>query len=150
MLLGTATSATSATSYTAPAGTSYKLYQWSFDTGVLAPNYWSPQSIVSDLATSQGHLEITAAAGGTTFDTFSPAAADFCGGVAPGPRGRRQPIFGRQIHRAVRSDRRGLRRGTPFVSPLQGMISDSHTQGYSAVAWSVGYYTVENGKKIYA
>ena len=29
------------------------------------------------------------------------------------------------------------------------MISDSHSPYYSPVAWSVGYYTVEGGKKIY-
>jgi hypothetical protein len=37
---------------------------------------------------------------------------------------------------------------TPWVT-VQGMISDSHSPYYSAVAWSVGYYTVEGGKKIY-
>jgi hypothetical protein len=31
----------------------------------------------------------------------------------------------------------------------QGVISDSHSPYYSAVAWSVGYYTVEGSKKIY-
>jgi len=29
------------------------------------------------------------------------------------------------------------------------MISDSHSPYYSPAAWSVGYYTVEGGKKIY-
>jgi hypothetical protein len=38
---------------------------------------------------------------------------------------------------------------TPWVT-VQGMISDSHSPYYSAVAWSVGYYTVEGGKKICA
>ena len=56
--LGTATSSPSATPYTAPSGTSYKLYRWSFDTGVLAANLWSPQEIVPDLKTAQGHLDL--------------------------------------------------------------------------------------------
>ena len=76
VLLGTANSATSATPYTAPTGTSYKLYQWSFDTGVLAPNLWSPQTIVPDLGTGQGHLEIFASAGSQKSNTFSQAARD--------------------------------------------------------------------------
>ena len=74
--LGTATSSPSATPYTAPSGTSYKLYRWSFDTGVLAANLWSPQEIVPDLKTAQGHLEIFASAGGQNLYTFSQAARD--------------------------------------------------------------------------
>jgi hypothetical protein len=37
---------------------------------------------------------------------------------------------------------------TSWVS-VQGMISNSLSPSYSPVAWSVGYYTVEGGKKIY-
>jgi len=36
------------------------LYPWSSDAGVLPANFWSPQSIVADPATSQGHLEMFA------------------------------------------------------------------------------------------
>ena len=74
--LGTATSATSATPYTAPGGVSYKLYQWSFGAGVLPANLWAPQTIVPDLSTGQGHLEIFASAGGQKLYTFSQAARD--------------------------------------------------------------------------
>jgi hypothetical protein len=67
--LGTAPSATTGTPYTTSGGTHYTLYPWSYAAGVLAPNYWSPQSIVPDLATSQGHLELVASAGNTAFDS---------------------------------------------------------------------------------
>jgi len=59
---GTATSATSGIPSKTPGGTNYTLYPWSFDAGVLPANFWSPQPIVADLATSQGHLEIFASA----------------------------------------------------------------------------------------
>src|SRR5215471_18703166 len=72
---GTATSGASGTSYKTPSGTSYTLYPWSFDAGVLPANFWSPQSIVADLATSQGHLEMFASVGSSNFVTFSEAAA---------------------------------------------------------------------------
>ena len=42
----------------------------------------------------------------------------------------------------------GSSHGSLWVT-VQGMISDSHSPYYSPVAWSVGYYTVEGGKKIY-
>ena len=47
-------------------------------------------------------------------------------------------------------DQNGVGSGpeTSWVT-VQGMISDSHSPFYSPVAWSVGYYTVEGGKKIY-
>ena len=148
VVLGTATSATSATPYTAPTGASYKLYQWSFDTGVLAPNLWSPQTIVPDLATGQGHLEIFASAGGQNLYTFSQAARDswLASGkdlVLSTPQfsdGTSTVLFDQ--------DGVGSGPGTGWVT-VEGMIADSHSPYYSQVAWSVGYYTVEGGKKIY-
>lgn len=148
VLLGTANSATSATPYTAPTGTSYKLYQWSFDTGVLAPNLWSPQTIVPDLGTGQGHLEIFASAGGQNLNTFSQAARDswLASGkdlVLSTPQfsdGTSTVLFDQ--------DGVGSGPGTGWVA-VEGMIADSHSPYYSQVAWSVGYYTVEGGKKIY-
>jgi hypothetical protein len=65
---GTATSANSGMSYKTASGTSYTLYPWSFDAGVLPANFWSPQSIVADLATSQGHLEMFASVGNSTVE----------------------------------------------------------------------------------
>jgi hypothetical protein len=145
---GTATSATSGTSYKTSSGTSYTLYPWSFDASVLPANFWSPQSIVADLATSQGHLEIFASAGNNTFDTFSEAAASsaLASGEDPATAGN-QYSDGKST---VLFDQSGVGSGpeTPWVT-VQGMISDSHSPYYSAVAWSVGYYTVEGGKKIY-
>jgi hypothetical protein len=146
--LGTATSSPSATPYTAPSGTSYKLYHWSFNAGVLAANLWSPQEIVADLKTAQGHLEIFASAGGQNLYTFSQAARDswLASGkdlVASTPEysdGTSTVLF----------DQDGVGNGpeTPWVT-VAGMISSSHSPYYSPVAWSVGYYTVEGGKKIY-
>ena len=71
---GTAISATSGFPTQTLGGTNYSIYPWSFDAGVLPANFWSPQSIVADLATSQGHLELFASADGNDFYTFSPAA----------------------------------------------------------------------------
>jgi hypothetical protein len=145
---GTATSATSGASYSTSSGSHYSLYPWSFDAGVLPPRFWSPQSIVADLATSQGHLEIFASSGTNTFDTFSPAAANsaLASGLDPATAGIRY-TDGKST---VLFDQTGVGSGaeTPWVT-VQGMISNSHSPYYSAVAWSVGYYTVEGGKKIY-
>ena len=49
---GTAISATSGFPAQTLGGTNYSIYPWSFDAGVLPANFWSPQSIVADLATS--------------------------------------------------------------------------------------------------
>jgi hypothetical protein len=145
---GTATSATSGTSYKTSSGTSYTLYSWSFNAGVLPANLWSPQSIVADLATSQGHLELFASVGNNNFDTFSEAAASSA--LASG----KDPVTAANEfsdgNSTVLFDQSGVGSGpeTPWVT-VQGMISDPHSPVFSAVAWSVGYYTVEGGKKIY-
>jgi hypothetical protein len=145
---GMATSAVSGTSYKTSSGTSYTLYPWSFNAGVLPANFWSPQSIVADLATSQGHLEMFASSGNTIFDTFSEAAASSAlgSGEDPATAGNRYS----DGKSTVLFDQTGVGSGleTPWVT-VQGMISDQHSPNYSAVAWSVGYYTVEGGKKVY-
>ena len=145
---GTAVSGTSGVPSKTPGGTNYALYPWSFDAGVLPANFWSPQSIVADLATSQGHLEIVASADGNNFDTFSLAAwkSLAVSGEDPVTAGV-QYSDGKSI---VLFDQSGVGSGpeTPWVT-VQGMISNSHSPYYSPVAWSVGYYTVEGGKKIY-
>jgi hypothetical protein len=74
VMLGTATAATSGTPHTTPSGKHYTTYKWSFDVGVIASNYWAPQKIVADVATSQGHLELVATAGNEKLRTFSAAA----------------------------------------------------------------------------
>ena len=56
-----------------PSGARYTIYPWSYS-HVYPPQYWSPQNIVPNLTTSQGHLELSAAAGGTALGTFSRAA----------------------------------------------------------------------------
>jgi hypothetical protein len=146
--LGTATAAMSGTAYKTSSGTPYTLYPWSFDAGVLPANYWSPQSIVADLATSQGHLELVASGGGFTFRTFSEAAfnAVLASGTDPLTAGSRYS----DGTSTVLFDQTGVGSGAegPWVT-VAGMISNSHSPYYSPVAWSVGYYTVEGGKKIY-
>jgi len=133
-------------------GTPYTLYPWTFDAHVPAPNYWSPQTVVPDVATSQGHLELFASAAGSSFfDTFSQAAATSLGsalssGTDPATAGN-QFSDGKST---VLFDQTGVGYGAggPWVN-VQGMVSDSHVASFSPVAWSVGYYTVEGGKKAY-
>ena len=147
--LGTAVSATSGSSYKTASGTPYTLYPWSYSAGVLAPNYWSPQSIVADLATAQGHAELVASAGNYTFRTFSQEAFNqvLSSGLDPLTAGGRYS----DGSSTVLFDQTGVGSGSgsPWAT-VAGMISDSHSPYYSPVAWSVGYYTVEGGKKIYA
>ena len=107
--LGTTKAAMSGTAHTTPSGTHYTAYAWSFPAGVLALNYWAPQKIVADLATSQGHLELFATAGGQNLDTFSRAATRLRASLRPRPADRRGEFLRRQIHRAVRSERRRQR-----------------------------------------
>ncbi len=146
--LGSVPAAMSGTPYKTSTGTSYTLFPWTFPAGALPAKYWSPQSIVPDLATSQGHLEIIATAGGKPLDTFSQAAAKsaLASGKDPATSGN-QFSDGKST---VLFDQTGVGSGPegPWVT-VAGMISNSNSQYYSPVAWSVGYYTVEGGKKIY-
>jgi hypothetical protein len=147
--LGTTTAANTGSPFTTATGTHYTMYPWTYSAGVLAPHYWSPQTIVPDLATAQGHLEIAASAGGNTLDTFSQAAMNsvLASNKDPATAGN-EYSDGKST---VLFDQTGVGSGaeSPWTQ-VAGMISDSHSPYYSAVAWSVGYYTVENGKKIYA
>ncbi len=147
--LGTATAATSGTPHTTPSGTHYTTYPWSFDTSVLALNYWAPQTVVADVATSQGHLELFASAGGEKLVTFSAAA--LASAQASGEDPQTAATHFADGKSTVLFDPNGVGSGpeTPWVT-VAGMISDSHSPYYAPVAWSVGTYTVENGKKIYA
>ena len=147
--LGTAPASMSGMPFTTSGGTHYTAYPWSYPAGVLPPNYWSPQTIVPDLATAQGHLEITASSGSSPFRTFSQEAFDASLGSGLDPL-----TAGAQFSdgtTTVLFDQNGV--GESAEGPwtkVAGMISDSHSPYYSPVAWSVGYYTVEGGKKIYA
>jgi dienelactone hydrolase len=134
-------SESSATGTSVP-GISGTCYQWKFDAGVLPANNWSPQMIVSDLATSQGELQISPyVAGPTPMKTFSQGAALGCSsrditqcsdgnatvlfdpnGVGSGPEGQWQPVT-----------------GTTWKQP------SPNPNHYSDVIWSLGTYTVENG-----
>ncbi len=147
--LGMTTAAMSGTSYTTPSGTHYTAYPWTFKAGVLALNYWAPQTVVTDVATSQGHLELFALAGGQYFDTFSAAAR--ASAVASNQDPQTAAANFSDGKSTVLFDPNGVGSGpeTAWVT-VAGMISDSHSPYYSPVAWSVGYYTVENGMKIYA
>ncbi len=146
--LGTATAAASGTSYTPPSGPAYTAYAWSFDAGVLALNYWAPQSVVADVATAQGHLELIASSGGQTLATFSPAA--FAAALASHDDPQTAATKYADGKSTVLFDRNGVGSGpeSPWVT-VAGMISTPPTPGYAPVAWSVGYYKVEGGMKIY-
>ena len=139
----------SGTPHTTPSGTHYTAYPWSFPAGVLALNYWAPQTIVADLATSQGHLELFATAGGQNLDTFSAAASASAQASGEDPQTAAANFSDGKS--TVLFDPNGVGSGpeTPWVT-VAGMISDSHSPYYSPVAWSIGTYTVENGTKIYA
>ncbi len=147
--LGSVPASATGTTFTTSGGSHYTLYPWSYPAGALAPNYWSPQTIVPDLATAQGHLEITAASGTAPLRTFSQEAFDALAASSLDP-----VTAGAQFSdgtTTVLFDQTGV--GSSAEGPwtkVAGMISDSHSPYYSPVAWSVGYYTVEGGKKIYA
>jgi len=146
--LGPATSATSGTPFTTASGTPYTLFAWTFNAGVLPANYWSPQTIVANLKTSQGHLEISVTAGSNTFRTFSPAA------FAMVQASSQDPLTAGSRYSdgtaTVLFDQAGVGSAPegPWVN-VAGMISDPQSPYYTKVAWSVGYYTVAGGKKIY-
>ena len=147
--LGVATAKTSGTAHTTPSGKHYTTYRWSFDAGVLAANYWAPQTIVADVATSQGHLELIATAGNETLRTFSAAARASALASHDDPQTAAARYTDGTSTVLFDTDGVGSGRETPWVQ-VQGMISDSHSPLYSPVAWSVGSYTVENGLKVYA
>jgi hypothetical protein len=145
---GTTMASLSGNTFTTKTGETYTLYPWSFNAGVMPANFWAPQTIVPDLATSQGHLEMVASGGGGTFDTFSVAAANsaLASGLDPASAGY-QYTDGKST---VLFDPNGV--GSPPESAwttVAGAILDSHSPYYSPVAFSVGYYSVEGGKKIY-
>src|ERR1700678_3874018 len=151
--LGSTVSSSTGMSQTDSTGTTYTLYPWSWtypkSNGVLPSNYWSPQSIVADLQTAQGHAELFA----TTTDnlpltTFSPGAAQAAmqaGSLETGSKfsdGQSVVLF----------DQNGVGFGQEGAwTNVQGMSVTPPTSGFLPVTWSVGSYTVEGGaKKIYA
>jgi hypothetical protein len=151
--VSSATSASSGFPYTAPSGAKYTMYPWSRNLGVLAANYWAPQSIVPNVANSQGHLEIFASVGGilgrsVNLQTFSVAA------LASALISHKDPATAASLYSdgtsTVLFDQDGVNSGPegPWVN-VQGMVSTPPASGYAKVAWSVGYYTVEGGTKIY-
>ena len=86
--------------------------------------------------------------GSSNFLTFSEAAA--ASALTSGKDPATAALYYSDGNSTVLFDASGVGSGpeTPWVT-VQGMISDSHSPYYSAVAWSVGNYTVEGGKKIY-
>jgi dienelactone hydrolase len=150
--LGTIAAATSGISYATSQGVKYKLYPWTYEPGVLAANYWAPQSIVPVLATSQGHLDLRASIDhNTILPTFSQPALsslklslltshDFLEAAKRNSDGNTTVLFDQ--------DGVGSPSGTSWTN-VQGMVSNSPSGNFFPVAWSVGSYTVE-GKNIYA
>ena len=155
VLLGTAMAAMSGDTFRVPSkrrlGATYKLYPWTYEAGVPAAKYWSPQSIVADLMTSQGHLELQAStAPNNILETFSQPAFSALQAV-------HSPDFSRAAqlhtdgHTTVRFDQDGVNSGPASNwANVQGMVSVPPSGGYLSVAWSVGSYTVEGNKTIYA
>jgi hypothetical protein len=147
--LNTVPAAMSGTPFIATNGTHYSLFPWSYNAGVLPPNYWSPQNSVSDLKTAQGHLEIVVSDSTMRFDTFSqPAAASAqASGLDPADAG----VKFTDGTATVLFDQAGVGTmpATPTWTSVMGGVSNANSPYYSPVAWSVGYYTVEGGKKIY-
>jgi dienelactone hydrolase len=153
--LGSTVSSASGMSQTDSTGTTYTLYPWSWtypkSGGVLPSNYWSPQSIVADLQTAQGHAELFA----TTNDnlpliTFSPGAAQAAMQSSGGSLETGAKFSDGQS--VVLFDQNGVGFGQegPWTN-VQGMSITPPTSGFLPVTWSVGSYTVEGGAKtIYA
>ena len=146
--LGMATFVGPGIPHTTSGGTMYTLFPWTFTTGVLDKKYWSPQDIIDELKTAQGHLELFASNGGKNFATFSPgaSAAAMAAGGDPNVNG----LGFSDGTATVLFDQTGVNEVPegPWVN-VQGMTMMPPAGGYPAVAWSVGYYTVEGGKKIY-
>jgi len=146
--LGHATSSGPGISHTTSAGTTYTMFPWSFPAGVLAPHLWSPHSIVDDLKTAQGHLELFASDGANPFATYSPGAVQ-AAMAAGGTLGISTGGFS-DGNSTVLFDQNGT--SNPAHGPWVNVTGMKLTPpgGYSQVAWSAGYYTVEGGMKIYA
>ncbi len=141
----------SSETYTLPSGASYTIYPWSYS-HVYPSQYWSPQNIVPNLTTSQGHLELSAAAGGTALGTFSRAALASMHaalGTTPDPPNAFKDYGDGST--TVVFDRDGVKNppATQWVN-VAGMTSPSPSVAHLSVAWSVGSYTVEGNKTIYA
>jgi uncharacterized ParB-like nuclease family protein len=137
--------------YALPSGARYTIYPWNYS-HVYPPQYWSPQNIVPNLTTSQGHLELSAAAGSTALGTFSRAAlASMHAALGPTPDPPNAFKDYGDGSTTVLFDRDGVNNppATQWVN-VAGMTSPSPSTAYSSVAWSVGSYTVEGNKTIYA
>jgi hypothetical protein len=154
--LTTVTSSTMGMSQTDSTGNTYTLYPWSFNAGVLPPQYWSPQSIVDftsatvgDLQTAQGHAEIFA----TTNDniplaTFSPGAAAAAMTSSGGSLQTGAKFSDGQSVVLLDPNGVGFQQEGPWKIVAGMSVSLS---GFLPVTWSVGSYMVENGaKQIYA
>ena len=127
-------------------GESWTVYPWSYETGVLARNYWAPQlspngANVPDVATSQGRLEL-----------FASVEKKPCpiSRIEPGcgpqllPVEIPTPLGGPLPDEAVLFDPYGVG-GAPEGpwTPVAGMIATPPSGTTSPpVAWSVGSYTV--------
>jgi hypothetical protein len=128
MPLGNATSSMSGMPFTTSGGTPYTAYPWSYPAAVLPKNYWSPQTIVPDLATSQGHLEIVASVNGNPFNTFSHAVWNSATSSGKDPAAAGGEFADGTS--TVLFDQNGVGSGPegPWVN-VQGMVSDSHNAG---------------------
>jgi hypothetical protein len=149
-----ATAKTSGVSYATSSGRTYKLYPWTYDVpATLAANYWAPQSISTDLQSSQGHLELRALLSrqqppisSGILGTFSPAALASLSKVL-----RVSHDFKKAAARfsdgdtTVLLDQSGVGNGPaspPWTNVLGAAVNPPAGSTYLPVAWSVGSYIV--------
>jgi hypothetical protein len=137
---------------------SYTLYPWKYETGELSANYWAPQQLATDMADSQGHLELFASVRSWCFfirrfpctkflPTFSASALKFVP-ILPDHGTDPAKVFALSSDggdATVLFDQYGVKGTRPSWTTVAGMISNP-----PLVAWSVGSYTVDGGKNIYA
>ncbi len=139
----------------AEADTPGRGHLWTFNAGVLPPNFWAPQTVPNgaNLKTSQGHLEIVAK-GRHDFYTFSEDAyqAMMASGEAPVLDFSLFADGGNASTVLFAQNGAGNALQTPHWTPVSVEAGGGGTLKSplgTQVGWGVGSYTVESGMKIY-
>jgi hypothetical protein len=145
-----ATAMTSGVSYATSPGMKYKLYPWTYNVPTtLAANYWAPQSISTDLNSSQGRLELRASLSKTLpsgiLGTFSPAAlASLKEALLVTHDFKKAAARFSDGDTTVLLDQFGVGSGpaSPWTNVFGAAVIPHAGSKYLPVAWSVGSYTV--------
>ena len=162
VFLGTTKASNSGKSYSSN-GQSYTLYPWRYEAGVLGVNYWAPQQLAANIAASQGHLELFVTVLGRCL--FFPRFP--CPKFLPTFSALALKLMPTFVHyttdpaeiyalssdgiSTVLFDQYGVGGAPASWTPVAGMISSPPSgSSFVSVAWSVGSYTVDGGKNIYA